>query len=276
MIRTRRELRGLVKQHVEELQHRKLLSEGRFSRRLIRGSLSAPTTLSREEFVEMWEKLMEELGTQRNFYNLLQGAMKETPDEAAVNKLASILGSHVSLHRFFNTFNQPKFLLPYIIHAFGGSMVAFKCIDKAMLGDVSSIYKIATYVGFDLKVTLRLLMAYERTITAATECLITKPCHFHHVEDFIHFLLKNEWTEADLIDLANGRYVQRFDPGGIPNLNPLLNVATGMSENAFKRFNKALHELNYRYFKSLGNIHYEQPTYSMYVCFASFMQAIIK
>ena len=262
MIRTRKELRGLFRQQPEEVQHRKILAKGRTSRRLIRASLNTPTILPKEEFMEMWEKLITEMGSIKKFYTLMESAMKDPPEETAIRQLAITLGSHFNLHRFIITFKQPKFLLPYIVNAFGGSLKAFNVIDKAMLGDVRSIYKIATYVGLDLKVTLRLLMAYERTVAAATDCLATKPCRFHHVEDYIRFLLKGEWTDADLIELANGRYVQRFDPGGIPNLNPLLTVATGMSENAFVRFNKALHELNYRYFKSLGNVQFEQPTYS--------------
>ncbi|KAL5108656.1 hypothetical protein TcWFU_002910 [Taenia crassiceps] len=126
------------------------------------------------------------------------------------------------------------------------------------MGDLWSIYRIAKCMALDLKTTVRLLTSIEMTVAAATSCLVTRACHFHHVEDFVNVLLRQEWTATDLIELANGRYVQNLKPGEKPNRNPLLTVATRMSENAFLGFYNALHELNYRYFKSLGSVQYEQ------------------
>ncbi|VDK22305.1 unnamed protein product [Taenia asiatica] len=161
-------------------------------------------------------------------------------------------------HQYLATFKQPKYLLPYLIHLLGGSDRTFHLVDKALMGDLWSIYRIAKCMGSDLKATVRLLTSIEMTVAAATSCLVTRPCHFHYVEDFINVLLRREWTETDLIELANGRYVQNVRAGEKPNRNPLLTVATRMSESGFLGFYKALHELNYRYFKSLGSVEYEQ------------------
>ncbi|CDI96542.2 hypothetical protein EmuJ_000206200 [Echinococcus multilocularis] len=259
-MRLRRELMTHAKQRVIEARQSKSHTEHGRSRRLLRPSPNAPThsNLTEDEFQGMKNKLIDNLISQDNVYNLIESALQDLPNEAAVQRMATILGSHVHLHQYLVTFKQPKHLLPYVIHVFGGSDKAFQCIDKALMGDLWSIYRIAKCMAFDLKATVRLLTSIERTVGAAASCLTTRPCHFHYVEDFINLLLRREWTEADLVELANGRYEQNLKPGEKPNRNPLLAVATGMSENEFLRFYKALHELDYRYFKSLDSVQYEQ------------------
>ncbi|KAL5109438.1 hypothetical protein TcWFU_009322 [Taenia crassiceps] len=251
----------LLEQTPEELETEShLLRYQNKTRRLLQPSLSMRSyrKLDRDEFLAMRDKLVGTLDSQENAYDLIAGALKAPPDDAAVEKLITILGSQVQLHQYLVTFKQSKHLLPYLIHRLGGSDRAFRLIDKALMGDLWSIYRIAKCMALDLKTTVRLLTSIEMTVAAATSCLVTRACHFHHVEDFVNMLLRQEWTATDLIELANGRYVQNLKPGEKPNRNPLLTVATRMSENAFLGFYNALHELNYRYFKSLGSVQYEQ------------------
>ncbi|VDM22831.1 unnamed protein product, partial [Hydatigera taeniaeformis] len=247
------ELMAYAKQQVIEMRQSKTSTDHFKNRRLLQPLPSVHThpNLITDEFEEMTCKLTDNLNSQGTVYSLIKSVFKDPPDEAVVNQLATILGSQLHLHQYLVTFKQPKHLLPYLIHIFGGSDRTFHLINKALMGDLWSIYRIAKYVGFDLKATVRLLTSVEKTVAAATSCLVTKPCHFHHVEDLVNELLRREWTSADLIELANGRYVQSLKPGEKPNRNPLLTVATSMSENAFLEFYRALHQLNHRYFKSL-------------------------
>lgn len=259
-MRMRRELMAYAKQQVIEMRQSKTYTDHHKNRRLLRPSLSVHShrKLTKDEFQAMRDKLIDTLGSEDNAYNLIESALRDPPDEAAVQNLITILGSQVHLHQYLVTFKQPKYLLPYLIYRLGGRDRVFHLIDKALMGDLWSIYRIAKYMGFDLKATVHLLTSVEMTVAAATSCLVTRPCHLHYVEDFINALLRREWTATDLIELANGRYVQNLKPGEKPDRNPLLTVATRMSENAFLGFYKALHELDHRYFKTLGSVQYEQ------------------
>ncbi|VDN43906.1 unnamed protein product, partial [Dibothriocephalus latus] len=62
----------------------------------------------------------------------------------------------------------------------------------------------------------------------------------HKCEDYISLLLKRDWSESELKDLANGRFKEELQPGDLPITNPLTTIATGISEELLIKFYKAL------------------------------------
>uniref|UniRef100_A0A5K3F1M3 Reverse transcriptase domain-containing protein n=1 Tax=Mesocestoides corti TaxID=53468 RepID=A0A5K3F1M3_MESCO len=261
MLKLRKELTAYARQQIHENQRKKAREEARMSRRPIRPTKKPVKRLSDNEFNEMTIKLTEKFGSDQKFYNVMNRVFGDPPDESARKKITSILGSHAQFVQFLNFFKKPSTLLPYLAYIFGGIKRIFRFIDRALLGNLWSIYKIAQAIGFDFKATLKFVLSAEETISAACACLTTKTCNFHYVEGYINLLLKNDWSEADLLELANGRYVETLKPGDKPNRNPLLSVPTKMSEKSFLRFYKALKEFDYKYFQTIGNIQYEQSSY---------------
>lgn len=247
----RKELASLAKQKAK--QERK----GTKPQIQVQLPFGRPLQLSGEEFSEMHGRLLSAMTSQQSLSKILQGALKDPPSRETFPKLTKILGSRENAKRYLDTLKQPKNLLPYLIRYFGSSEELFNLIDRALAGDLSCIYKISEAVGYNFKLIIHLLWSIKKTMVAATDCLITRPCNFFHVKGFIHLLMQSEWAESDLIDLANGRFIESVMPGEKPSGNPLISVPTIMSEKAFLQFYRALHELNYHFFRSIGTLQYE-------------------
>ncbi|KAM7542480.1 hypothetical protein Aperf_G00000011968 [Anoplocephala perfoliata] len=255
-VRIRKELASLAKQKASSA--RKSIK----SQFQVRLPFNKPLQLSDGEFSEMHSRVLAETKSQQSLAKLLQGALKDPPLKESTRKLTKILGSQENTESYLNTFKQPRNLLSYLIRYFGSSEELFHLINRALNGNLRCIYKVSEAVGFNFKLIINLLWSIRKTMMAATDCLITRPCNFYHVKDFIQILMQSEWAEPDLIDLANGRYIEGVIPGEKPSENPLLSLPTIMSEKAFLQFYRALHELNYHFLRSLGTLQYEAMTFN--------------
>lgn len=262
MLKLRGELTLYAKQQILEKQNQEADRELRASRHHASRLESRVTRrLTRVEFDEITLKLVENLGSRSQLYDLAEQVMHDDPEHAeARHTLMAILGSPAQLRQYIMSFKQPESMIAYLSDRLGGIQHAFKFIDRALTADFWSIYKISKTIGHDTKATIRFLRSLEKTVAAAAACLSTKPCHFHHVVHFLELLMKREWSESDLVEVANGRYLEYLKPGQKPNKNPLLTTATKMSEEDFLQFFANLKSCNYKYFLELGNIQYEQTS----------------
>ncbi|VDL89259.1 unnamed protein product [Schistocephalus solidus] len=242
--RRRAEITSLVRQQISVQQAKKRAEMKSKEHTLRAGRMpvitvnAADIALTTEDMAIMEDKLLNQFGSRNSMYQGIENFLNS--DTAAMEAMAKALGSDERAQQFVGTLKQPKYLLEYLQHKFGGLDRVFSLIDSATVGDFDAIHTMARAVGQDSDAIVKFVAFMEKTAFAAANCLQTKARNFPYVEDYIALLLKRDWSESELKDLANGRYKEELQPGDLPITNPLTTTATTMSEEMLLKFYKAL------------------------------------